>query len=200
MPEEQKRKISKALSGRQFSAAHRLALSKAASQRRYSVVAKEKMSVAKRAYFARGGKHPMKGRTHKPESIAKMKSKVISLEHRDRLRAANSGKEFSVETRHKLRESHLGSKCHLWRGGIYPEHKALRKCLEYKLWRERVFQRDNYTCQTCKQVGGHLNADHILPFAQYPKLRFDVSNGRTLCVGCHRKTETYGRSVALSIV
>jgi 5-methylcytosine-specific restriction endonuclease McrA len=37
-----------------------------------------------------------------------------------------------------------------------------------------------------------LQADHIKPFAHHPELRFDVNNGRTLCVPCHRKTDTYG--------
>lgn len=38
-----------------------------------------------------------------------------------------------------------------------------------------------------------MHADHIKPFAIYPDLRFEVSNGRTLCSACHRKTESFGR-------
>ena len=68
----------------------------------------------------------------------------------------------------------------------------LRNCLEYRNWRKAVFERDSYTCQECGQVGGKLNADHIKRFAHYPELRFEVSNGRTLCENCHRKTDTFG--------
>ena len=39
--------------------------------------------------------------------------------------------------------------------------------------------------------GGKLNADHIKPFSLFPELRFDLNNGRTLCVECHKKTDTY---------
>ena len=35
-------------------------------------------------------------------------------------------------------------------------------------------------------------ADHVKPWALYPELRYDLDNGRTLCVPCHKKTETYG--------
>lgn len=63
---------------------------------------------------------------------------------------------------------------------------------EYQDWRIEVFQRDDYTCQSCKKRGGILNADHIKPQSLFPSLRFVVSNGRTLCRPCHKKTPTWG--------
>lgn len=71
--------------------------------------------------------------------------------------------------------------------------KKIRQSAKYKAWRTLVFERDNYTCQSCTQHGEYLHADHIKPFALFPELRFEVSNGRTLCVPCHKKTGTYGR-------
>ena len=59
-------------------------------------------------------------------------------------------------------------------------------------WRKAVFARDEYACVNCGARGVRLNADHIKPFATYAGLRFDISNGRTLCVPCHRRTPTYG--------
>jgi hypothetical protein len=78
-----------------------------------------------------------------------------------------------------------------WKGGITPENKQARASATYKEWRTAVFVRDNYTCVWCGQRGGKLNADHIKPFSTHKHLRFDVSNGRTLCVACHKKTPTY---------
>lgn len=79
-------------------------------------------------------------------------------------------------------------------------NERIRKSAIYKAWRKAVFERDNYTCQICGTRDGRtLNADHIKQFALYPKLRFKLSNGRTLCLECHRKTETYGRLVVSKI-
>lgn len=60
-------------------------------------------------------------------------------------------------------------------------------------WRKSVFERDNYTCQICGIRGVKIQADHIKPFKYFPELRWELSNGRALCVPCHRKTDTYGR-------
>lgn len=62
-----------------------------------------------------------------------------------------------------------------------------RKRHEYQEWRTKVFQRDNYTCQDCDQKGGLLNAHHIKSYAKYKKLRYELSNGVTLCKKCHDK-------------
>ena len=58
---------------------------------------------------------------------------------------------------------------------------------EYRNWRTEVFNRDDFKCQICNQVGGTLNAHHIKEFAKNPELRFDVDNGITLCESCHKK-------------
>lgn len=73
--------------------------------------------------------------------------------------------------------------------------KLLRHRKEYKDWRSAVYFRDNYTCQHCGERGAELNADHIKPWSLFPDLRFDLDNGRTLCVPCHKKTDTYGVKV-----
>lgn len=52
-------------------------------------------------------------------------------------------------------------------------------------WRRKVFERDNYTCQKCFIKGGILQAHHIKPWAKYPELRHELSNGITVCKKCH---------------
>ena len=61
----------------------------------------------------------------------------------------------------------------------------MRKTYGYRQWRERVVERDN-VCQIC---GGEedLHAHHKKSFSQYPLLRYDVTNGITLCNECHKK-------------
>jgi len=91
----------------------------------------------------------------------------------------------------------VGSNNPKWKGGVTPINHKIRTSLEYKEWRTKVFQRDNYTCQKCgdRQGNGHkviLNAHHIKPFSKEESLRFDIPNGITLCKKCHRETDTYG--------
>jgi 5-methylcytosine-specific restriction endonuclease McrA len=66
--------------------------------------------------------------------------------------------------------------------------------------RNNTFERDNYTCVLCGQVGGTLNAHHIIPFSKLCidnnivsiddaikcDALWDLNNMQTLCIDCHR--------------
>ena len=83
--------------------------------------------------------------------------------------------------------------------GLTSEQKRIRESRDYDIWRKAVFERDDYTCVLCGAHGVVLNADHIKRFAEYPELRFDVGNGRTICVPCHKDTPTYGNKRQMEV-
>lgn len=109
-------------------------------------------------------------------------------------------KPFTVGSTSKEKNSN-------WKGGITPIYSQIRNSLYYNDWRLKVYIRDFFTCQECGKSGVRLNADHIKPFAlilkennirnylQAMKCKelWNIKNGRTLCVPCHRKTPTFGR-------
>lgn len=79
-------------------------------------------------------------------------------------------------------------------------NRRIRYSAKMDAWRKAVFERDDYSCRLCGARNGqgkavYLQADHIKPFAYFPELRFELSNGRALCKPCHLKTDTYGRKV-----
>jgi len=147
------------------------------------------------------------GRKFSKESLEKMSKSAIgkkgtfghlgklhSQETKNRISQSKKGSKHSLETKQKMKSSSLKGKDNpAWRGGITSENKKIRNSHEMKVWRDQVFKRDNYKCIWCGASGSnnYLNADHIKPFSRFPKLRFDLSNGRTLCVPCHSKTDSY---------
>lgn len=88
-------------------------------------------------------------------------------------------------------------KIYVWTGkNSTPPHlrkpQQQRHLSIYVEWRNKVFKRDDYTCQKCGQRGGELNAHHIKSFKDYPKLRHMISNGITLCYMCHKEQHRKG--------
>lgn len=62
-------------------------------------------------------------------------------------------------------------------------NKQLRS--KFKQVRLVVLERDGYMCTVCSESSDHLQVDHIKSWADYPELRFDQDNCRTLCMPCH---------------
>jgi len=110
------------------------------------------------------------------------------------------GKHHTEETKRKISQSNSGVNNWNWKGGITPFRTKTWKSKQYQVWRNKVFLRDNYTCQMCSARSGKdkaviLNSHHIKSFSEYPERRFWVSNGITLCKDCHKKTDNYCKNV-----
>lgn len=152
---------------------------------------------------------------------------TFTQEHKDKIGEKNKGKIRSEYTKELLSQYFTGrpnykargSGSGKWKGGITPIHKSIRHSLEYKLWREAIFKRDNWICQECgmrssKEKYIILNADHhpitfssilnkliveqglenLLEKALKYEMFWMVDNGRTLCEDCHRKTPTFAKN------
>lgn len=91
----------------------------------------------------------------------------------------------TLRTREKLREANLGEKRYNWKGGITAERMQHRRSMYMRDARTACFERDDFTCRSCSQRGGKLNAHHIWPFQRYPDWKYEVWNLVTLCKSCH---------------
>ncbi len=86
----------------------------------------------------------------------------------------------------KKRENLRGKNHWNWKNGSSAEAKVFKSRIEYKLWRESVFARDNWTCQKCGKRGGiEIHPHHIRNFAECLELRTSIENGITFCKKCH---------------
>jgi 5-methylcytosine-specific restriction endonuclease McrA len=136
-----------------------------------------------------------KGKKHTEEA----KRKNAESQKRNGFTRPMLGKKHTFESRQKMsqtrRERNIphGEQCHSYKDGKCQERRGVRFSKEYKQWRYDVFLRDKFTCQKCGDAkGGNLNAHHIKPFAECPELRFEISNGITLCEDCHKQEHAAG--------
>ena len=177
--------------GIKYSEEYRQKLSKAHKGYKHPEEVKQKMSEAHKGQIAwNKGKKTSKetkkriseGVLKNPEPLRYWLGRKRSEETKQKIRAYICPEEI----RRRMGLSRSGEKNHNWKGGITSEAEKIRKSIEYRLWREAVFARDNWTCQICgKRGNGTLNAHHIKPFSDYPELRTSIENGITLCRECH---------------
>lgn len=121
--------------------------------------------------------------------------KKLSFSHLGQI-AYNRGMKCSEETRRKNSQSRKnsplvprGPRHHNFVDGKSVERSGYRHTLsqqfEHRLWRTKVFERDNYTCRICGMRGVFLHPHHHKSWKDYPEFRYSVENGITLCVECH---------------
>jgi predicted DNA-binding protein YlxM (UPF0122 family) len=159
-------------------------------------------------------KRPKRGWTHSEETKQKMREKSLgrknSEEARRKMSETRKNNPKYCGENHPLfgkeRPDMIGPNHFNWNGGITPLSRALRMTPKYKQWRKECFERDHYICQMCNQRGGQLQVDHIKAYsrilfgnnitsieqAHNCEELWDLNNGRTLCIECHRTTDTFG--------
>ncbi len=150
------------------------------------------------------------GRRHKPGSPALLKAQQHPRWKGGKGLCPGCGEPLKFYHRARCAACHKkgqkGQGAANWKGGLTPLGHSIRRLPEYVAWRNAVFARDNHTCIHCGRRGGCvLHADHIHPFflilrgnrvgsiedAKACSALWDLSNGRTLCIDCHKQTDTY---------
>lgn len=102
-----------------------------------------------------------------------------------------------LNLRIKMSAKRRGISVEEWDGFTHSYLRRLRRSSMWKIWREAVFLRDNFTCQNtnCEfcnnKIGVHLHPHHIKSFAKYQELRFNIENGITYCEQYHLKSNLH---------
>lgn len=207
---ESKKKMSKSHkgilpwnTGKKMSKELRKKLSEAHKGHHHSEETKKKMSISRKGRIG-----PMKGKHLSDEHKAKLSKAFSGKKHpmygkchteRTKLKMSKARKGHVPWNKGKKFEAVSGSKNHNWKGGISPINKIIRRSLRYREWREKVFKRDDWTCQkykirSKKGIKIYLHPHHIKNFAEYPELRFVTNNGITLSEEAHKEFhKIYGR-------
>ena len=90
---------------------------------------------------------------------------------------------------YRAEQAPKGDKHPFWNPNLTDEYRTLRRrrlsLNQTSKLPNCVFARDNYTCQHCGDRRNKLRAHHIMPWAEYPTLRYAVENCITLCKVCH---------------
>lgn len=120
-------------------------------------------------FHKRGESHPMwKG------DVLNRKCKNCGTVYR---RAGGRGRLFCSITCSHAFQIERNHPC--WKGGR-PRHRGGR----YTIWARAVILRDRKRCKICRSKR-KIHAHHIKPWAKFPKLRYETSNGVSLCRKCH---------------
>jgi len=151
----------------------------------------EKGKINRKKYCSvkcRCGFHP-KGSKRDLEFCLKMsklhRGKIVSKETREKISIAGIGRKPTKESIEKNRLSQIRRWDRIGRKE-YKRYFHLCGIKEYKDWRMGVFVRDNFMCSLAdKYCFGMLQAHHIFKWSDYPKLRYQLNNGITLCHAHH---------------
>lgn len=136
--------------------------------------------------------HAHRGKKHTPATIQKFK--LIAEQKREAISKGWFKKNHKMWNHPNVKKHWIkpGTKPKNWLGGKQSPSEKIKNDPRYHKWRVAVFLRDKMTCQICGDKPKVIQADHIYSKYKYPEKVFDLDNGRTLCVPCHKKTPNYG--------
>lgn len=92
-------------------------------------------------------------------------------------------KNFLIPVEEEWIDENVFMVVHWYENNGIGETARKRNNYAYRMWRNAVIERDG-CCVMCGSVD-KLEAHHIKSFAEYPELRLDIDNGKTLCHKCH---------------
>lgn len=121
--------------------------------------------------------------------ISGLKTDGFNQKHSEETRKKMLGNKNGRGNKGAIKHGNTGETHWNWQGGISKKSRKERQRFRIEL-QEKIFRRDNYACQLCLKTG-ELQIDHIKRWSEYPELRFDMDNCRTLCVDCHYQ-HTFG--------
>jgi len=121
------------------------------------------------------------------------------------------GRKFTKEHINNMVKSRIekgtfaGCKNPNWKGGITKLEIQIRETKDYENWRNLIFKRDEYKCKKCGLNKNKLNVHHKISFKEIIlknniktvkeaincKELWDINNGETLCLECHKETDSF---------
>ena len=153
------------------------------------------------------------GRKLSKETIEKIgnsnRGKIRSDESKKKYSLAKLGRPRPQHVKDRLREiakQRTREKNTNWRGGKTPLIISIRTSYKYNQWRLDVFERDSFICRVCgEKSSGNIEAHHIIKLASLIHQHsihniekailcrglWDLDNGLTLCLECHKLTDNY---------
>lgn len=122
----------------------------------------------------------MSDETRKKMSVQRtgLKKKPFSEEAKKRMSDGQKGKKYASGVKRASGEKHWNWK----KDRNLVIKRDIRNDPAYKAWRSEVYKRDNYCCKiNNNECSGRIESHHILSWKNHPELRYEVSNGITLC-------------------
>ena len=86
------------------------------------------------------------------------------------------------------RRNNMGENNPRWNPNLTQEDREdKRNYPKYREWREKCFERDNYTCQVTGKRGVELAVHHLYSYDKYYCLRTTIENGITVSKEIHKQ-------------